>query len=1031
MNSSKSFWNRKALWALLICAGCSIGYPTTTFAESNVMDASAPQKVQVSGTVKDMAGEPIIGASVVEKGTTNGTITDLDGRFSLSVSNREIQISYIGYVTQNIKVGSGGKFNVVLKEDTETLDEVVVVGFGTQKKVNLTGSVANVDNKLLANRPLTNLSSGLAGLLPGVQVLQASGQPGQDVGKISVRGVGSLNNSSPMVLIDGVEASLNDVDPNDVESISVLKDAASSAIYGSKAANGVILVTTKRGKTGQTTVNYTGLVGVTQATNTPSFFSSAEIAEKWNEVREYEGQLDPIYSASDIQKYRDGSDPDNYSNTDWIDLLYKSSIQTSHNVNLSGGNESARYMASVGYLYQDGIVDNYSKNQYSGRLNVDINPTKNLETNFSMSYMRQDVTEPLPAYQTTGSTNDAFSSTNSVYQIFRLVNRISPMVAAKYSDGSYGSVSDGNPLTWVESDARGWTKTHNLLAIGSAKYTFMPGLSLKGVFSYNMHNIDRTEHAIQAVYRSGTQGTTYAAQSYSNYDRISFDLLPEFKKSFGKHNLNILGGFHSEIYKYKYTYAYRQGMANDVLTDINAGSSATAKAQGYKRELSMLSWLGRIDYDYAGKYLFEANARYDGSSRFAKDNRWGFFPSMSAGWRISEEGFFESMKDKGVTNLKLRASWGQLGNQDIGSYYPTVSTMTLGKGYTFGGSYNSGAETYYAVNPNLKWEKTTTWGFGLDATIDKFDITLDYYNKKTTDILMKVNTPVTYALSDYYDNVGSVRNSGVELAITYRDKIGDLGIQVGGNVAYNKSKVLDLGGDQYVDYANNDCFYALNWVGQRMNCFYGYKTAGFFQTEEELKSWPKYAMDTQTRRLGDMKYVDTDGNGQVDSKDRVVLGSMDPSWTFGFNFSLNYKNFDMIAFFQGAADVYRYVSEGLGGLSASTSKLNSLWKDSWTPENTNAKYPRVTENGVSNTQYCDFWLQNSSYVRLKDLQIGYTFPKSALSVLGISKLRVYYSGQNLFTLTGMLDGWDPEAPSGRGNGYPQTTVNSIGVNLTF
>jgi TonB-linked SusC/RagA family outer membrane protein len=1019
----------KSIFALLLVA--AIGLPSDTFAAPSNNPAIAQQSAQVRGKVKSGA-EAVIGATVMVKGTTNGAATDLNGEFSINIKRGEtLVVSSVGYLTQEIKYTGQSFLNIELKEDTKNLEEVVVVGYGTQKKANLTGSVANVDNKLLDNRPLTNLSSGLAGLLPGVQVLQTSGQPGQDIGKITVRGVGTINNASPMVLIDGVEGSLNDVDPSDVQSISVLKDAASSAIYGSKAANGVILVTTKRGTTGKTTVSYSGLFGFTSATNTPEFMSSGEIARKWNEVRTYEGKLTPIYSDADIAKYENGSDPDNYPNTDWIDLLYRTSTQTSHNVSFTGGTENARYMASVGYLYQDGIVKNYNKNQYSGRLNLDINPVKNLETSFSMSYMRQDVTEPLPAYQTTNSTSDSYASTNSVYQIFRLVNRISPMVTAKYSDGTYGSVSDGNPLAWVESEARGLTKTHNLLAIGSAKYTFLPGLSLKAVFAYNMHNIDRSEHAIQAVYRSGTQGTTFAAQSYSNYDRVTFDLTPEYKASFGKHNIDLLAGFHSEMYKYKYTYAYREGMANTILTDINAGSSSTAKAQGYKRELAMMSWFGRLDYDYAGKYLFEVNARYDGSSRFAKDNRWGFFPSVSAGWRISEENFFAPMRDW-VSNLKLRASWGKLGNQDIGSYYPTVSTMSLGYGYTYGGTYNAGAETYNAVNKNLKWEATTTWGIGLDATIKKVDLTIDFYNKTTSDILMKVNTPVTYALSNYYDNIGKIRNRGIELSLNYRDQYGPVSFEAGANIAYNKSKVLDLGGETYVDgYSGNDCYYALDWVGHRLNTFYGYKTAGFFQTQSELDSWPTYSMDKQTRRLGDMKYVDADGSKTVDSNDRCIEGSMDPSWTFGFHLNVGYKNFDVIAFFQGAADVYRYVSEGLGSLSASTSKLNTLWRDSWTPENTGAKYPRVSEYGVSNTQYCDFWLQNASYLRMKDLQVGYTFPKSILNKIGISKLRIYYSGQNLFTITGMLKGWDPEGPSGRGNGYPQTKINSIGVNLTF
>ncbi|MDF9830132.1 TonB-linked SusC/RagA family outer membrane protein [Parabacteroides sp. PF5-6] len=988
----------------------------------------ALQQSTVKGVVEDAYG-PIIGASVIVKGTTNGMVTNLDGNFELNNLKQGdiIQVSYIGYLTQEIPYSGQSSLRIVLREDTQKLEEVVVVGYGTQKKVNLTGSVANVDNKLFENRPITNVSSGLQGLLPGVSVVQSSGQPGSDTGKIRVRGTGTLNSADPMVIVDGVESTMNDIDANDVETISVLKDAASAAIYGSKAANGVILITTKRGKTGKTSINYSGNFGFTQATRIPEYFSSAQVAEYWNAALEYEGSS-PIYTAEEIRKYKDGSDPENYPNTNWHDLVYKTAFQQTHNVNVSGGSDAARYMASLGYQGQDGIIDNYNKNQYNMRLNLDMKPTDKMETSFSMAYTQQDINSPVGSY-----------SDGSTAQILRLLNRISPMVVGQYSDGTYGAVSDGNPLAWIQDGGTQNRKVHNLMAVGSAKYQFLPSLSLKAQVAYKLQMEETDKYTKRIQYNpTYAQGTTSKAITGKDYDRITFDLTPEYKKSFGKHNLGVLGGFHSELYKYKYSYSYRSGYPNTSLTDLNAGSASTAKAEGYTRELAMISYFGRVNYDYDGKYLFEANIRHDGSSRFSKDNRWGTFPAVSAGWRLSEEGFFEGLKDK-VNNLKLRASWGKLGNQEIldsdgySNYYPTVSTMTLGKDYVLGGSLESGAHTYYAVNSDLKWEETTTWGAAIDiALLDKVSFTAEYYNKTTSGVIMEMSTPNTYALSSYFANLAKIRNSGIELSVAYNDKFGDVGFNFGGNVAFNKNEVLNIGTNEYEYVTGIDNYTAVNWVGHSMNSIYAYETAGIFQTQEELDNWAEYGFTSKTRRIGDVKYVDTNGDGKVTAEDRTIQGSTDPKIAFGFNFGLTYKQFDLIAFFQGAAKVSSIVSEGRGGLSASTSKPHNLWLDSWTPDNTNAKYPRLaTSNADINTEHSDIWVMNASYLRMKDLQIGYTFPKSLLDKIGIQRLRIYYSGQNLFTLTGMLDGWDPEAPAGRGNAYPQTVVNSFGLNLTF
>lgn len=984
------------------------------------------QSTTCSGVVTDEKGEPIIGASVVEKGTTNGTITDFDGKFSINLSKQGVtlQVSYIGYVTKTIKA-TAGTMKIQLAEDNLNLEEVVVVGYGTQKKANLTGSVANVNNKLIESRPITSVSAGLQGLLPGVTVTQRSGQPGADGGRIRVRGTGTFNVADPMYIVDGVESTMDDIDANDIESISVLKDAASAAIYGSKAANGVILITTKRGKAGTSVVNYAGMFGWQSATNLPEYCSSAEYAMLTNQALKNNG-YDPRYTEADIRKYADGSDPYNYANTDWQDLFYtESGFQTSHNINLSGGSDAMRYMASVGYQGQDGIIRHAGKDQYNMRLNLDGSPKKNLETSFNMSYSRIDLTEPTNPY------------VGGLAQFFRQVNMISPMVPYKKEDGSYGTIGDGNPIAWLDNGATADKTRHNLQTIASLKYYILPQLSVKAIGSYKLYYQDSHEMRKALKFTdTWTQGSVDKLyESTTKYDRVTGDIIAEYKDTFGAHNLAVMGGYHAELYKYKYTSAYRQNFPSSSLTDLNAGGTANMSNEGYTRELAMLSWFGRVNYDFAGKYLLEANLRYDGTSRFARGNRWGAFPSVSAGWRISEEKFFEPLKSV-VESAKVRASWGKLGNQDLGTgYYPTVSTFTLGKNYPFGGAIQSGAYTQYAANQMLQWEATTTWGVGLDLVLlQKLTLTLDYYNKTTDGILMKVSTPVTYALQNYYDNVGKVTNKGLEIAAEYRDRFGKVNVTVGGNIAFNKNKIQSMG-EVSEQIEGGDGYTSIMREGESMNSFYGYESAGLFQSQAEIDSWATYDFTSYTVKPGDIKYVDQNGDGKITSADRKVLGSWDPGITFGFNLGAEYKGWDIMAFFQGATDVKGYLGiEAVGSIDGDAAKPARLWMDSWTPENTGAKYPRVTTTlyGVSMPNTCsDFWMQDATYLRLKNLQIGYSLPKAWLTKLGISKVRLYYSGQNILTLTGFLKGWDPEAPAGRGNYYPQTKVHSFGLNVTF
>lgn len=985
------------------------------------------QSVSVSGVVVNKSGETIVGASVMEKGTTNGKITDIEGKFTLNVSpNATIKISYVGYLEKTIKP-TGDVMKITLEEDNVGLEEVLVVGYGTRKRVNLTGSVANVNKELIESRPVTNVSAGLQGLLPGVTVTQRSGQPGSDTGTIRVRGTGTLNVADPMVIVDGIESTMNDIDANDIESISVLKDAASAAIYGSKAANGVILITTKRGKAGQSTVDYSTNIGWQSATDLPVYATSAQYARLTNQAR-INGGLDALYSDEEIRKFEDGSDPYNYPNTNWQDLLYtESGFQQTHNLRFAGGNEAMRYMASVGYQGQGGIIRHTNKDQYNIRLNLDGNPKDFLETSFSMAYSQIQLTEPTNPY------------VGGLAQFFRQVNLISPMVPYIKEDGSYGTIADGNPIAWLDNGATNDRVRHNLQTIASVKAYILPDkLSIKGLASYKSYYEDRHEMRkalkFSDTWTQGSVDKLYETGTF--YDRVTGDIIAEYTDSFNdSHNVSAMAGYHAELYKYKYTYAYRQNFPSNQLTDLDAGGTASMSNSGYTRELAMLSWFGRVNYDYQGKYLFEANVRYDGTSRFAEGNRWGVFPSLSAGWRISEEDFFASLKGT-VNDAKLRASWGKLGNQDIGQgYYPTVSTLSLGKNYPFGGSINSGAYTQYAANPDLQWEETVSWGIGLDATLfNKLNVTFDYYDRTTNDILMSVSVPVTYALQNYYDNVGKVNNKGVELSASYREKIGEVGINLGGNIAFNKNTIQEIDAGSSSPQKGDGYGY-IRQEGESINSFYGYRSAGLFQSQQEIDDWASYDFTSYKPQPGDIKYVDLDGDTHITSADREVLGSWDPKVVYGFNLGADYKGWDIMAFFQGAAAVNGYLGiEAVGSINGDSAKPSSLWLDSWTTDNTDAKYPRVTQTleGVSmpNT-YSDFWMQNASYLRLKNLQIGYSVPKTVLSKIGLSKLRVYYSGQNILTITNFLDGWDPEAPAGRGNYYPQTKVHSFGLNLTF
>ena len=998
--------------------------------------ATTQQAGICKGLVKDATGESVIGASVVVKGTTNGTITDFDGNFSLDGIKKGdvIVISYVGYQTQEIK-WNGSPLNVILKEDSKTLSEVVVVGYGTQKKANLSGSVAMVDSKELENRPIQNVSSGLQGLMPGVAITGTNGAPGQDAGKIRVRGIGTLNEAGPYILVDGIETgTLSAVDPNDIESISVLNDAASAEIYGSKAANGVVLITTKRGKTGQTKISYSGYLSFQNATNMIERMGSYEYASLLNQALEAEG-MSKRFNDTELQKFKDGNDP-LYPDTDWYDLAYKTGVQHRHNVNINGGSENVKYMASLGYLNQTGILPNAGREQFNARTNLDMKINKRLSARMNLSFIKNDYSDASSAYY--GGSSD---------QIIRQLNLIAPWIVARYDDGTWGTISDGSPIAWLDSGMKVNRDNYNFSGMAAVDYEIFDGLklTLQGAYVNNLQNYNYFQKYIKYNENKESDPSQLDERFYK-WDRTNYDALLNYNKNFGKHNIKGLLGWHTEKYNYKYQKAVRKKFPNNELTDMNAGDASTQSNEGYTAELAMISWFARINYDFAGKYLLEANIRADASSRFAEGHRWGYFPSFSGAWRISEEAFMESAKDSWLSGLKIRASWGQLGNQDALSgsnndYYPALKTYNLDSKYAFGGSLNSG---YYQRKYRLEtisWEKASTWGVGVDFTLfNKLNGSLDYYNRKTTGIIMDVTVPKEFALDAYKDNVGSMRNSGIEINLSYNTKIGQVDFGIAGNFSYNKNEILDLGGgdpNKYLDAT--DGYSQRNKVGEAMNSYYIYRADGFFNSQEEADAYTaKYGNPFgKTFKAGDLRYVDTNKDGKLTADDREYCGSSDPKIIYGFNINAGWKGIDLSLMFNGAAGVKRLFDgyEVYGNFSGDAAHPATIWRDAWTPDNHDASMPRIfyDTNSASSSRsvQSDFWLQDTSYLRLKNLQLGYTLPKGWLNSVGVENIRIYYSVENLLTFDKMKINIDPESTSQRLSSYPLLRTHAFGVNVTF
>jgi TonB-linked SusC/RagA family outer membrane protein len=991
-----------------------------------VSAAFAQEKTTMQGTVTN--GEsPLPNVSVKVAGTRQGTTTNDQGNFRITASKGQTLVfSYVGSEQKSIVVAEQRELNITLTPlNDNSLNDVVVVGYGTRKKANLTGAVSTVTSKQLDDRPVTNVAASLQGTMSGVTVIQNSGQPGKDQGTIRVRGIGTLGNSDAMVVVDGVISSMNDINPSDIESITVLKDAASASIYGSRASNGVILVTTRSGKSGGTRVHYNGYVGKQQATRLPDFVSSADGATFYNEALANEGK-NPRYTPDEIEKFRNGSDPDNYPNTDWLSLFYRGSgFQQSHYVDVTNGNEKTQTLFSLGYFSQDGIVKSSWLNRYTSRFKISTKLGSRLTVNGNVSYNLENFSEPTNPY------------TKSFEGMLWQINRIGRNVPYKHSNGYYGYYDDGSPMAWLESGSNNRNKTHYLRGVVDADLEIIKGLHFKPLLGYRL-DFDQAKTYIKDIqyydWQTGDptfyQGPNSLTQ-YNSFNNVTtLQALLQYDKTVGDHDLRLLGGYSQELTTFSYLQGFRKAFLNNSLSELDAGPLSGQAATGSSYEIALQSVFGRLNYSYKNRYLAEANIRYDGSSRFAPGNRWGVYPSFSAGWRVSEEDFFSDAKGI-VSELKVRGSWGKLGNQNIVGNYPYIATISSGQNYSFGNGVASGVAPVNGANPNITWEVTKSTDVGIDASVldGKITFTTDYFFRVTDNVLLDIPVGSTYGFNAPVQNGGSVENRGVEFDLGYHGSAGEFTYHANVNASFIKNKVTDLRG---TDPIIND--YSFMKVGYPINSFYGYEAEGIFQSKGELDA---HAIQSGgVIGLGDIKYKDQNDDGVIDGEDRVYLGAFFPKVTYGANLAVEWKGFDLSLFLQGTGGVKGLIrGEVMGMVSDKYGKPTTIFANHWTQQNPTNNFPRLWSSYVQNDPMINtssFWIRDAGYLRVKNVQLGYTLPAKLLTNAGIQKAKIYYSGQNIFTSSRFYKWVDPETPAGeRGNTYPQVLVNTIGVNLTF
>jgi len=1018
-----------------------------------IEEKAAPMQTmkQIRGTISDQLGEPIIGANVVIKGTTNGTISDFNGEFNLTIPEGAVLvITYIGYIPKEIVVGAQTQLSIALIEDSQALDEVVVVGYGVQRRASVTGSVASIQSKDITTVKTPNVTNALAGKLPGLRAVQRSGAPGDDAASLDIRGFGSA-----LVIVDGVERDFSQIDANDIESISILKDASAS-VYGFKGANGVVLITTKRGEISKPKINYTGYFGLQSITRYPDLMNGYQYATLYNEAQQNVGVAAP-YSAEDIEKYRQG-----IGTTDWYDELIRSSIpQTYHNMSVSGGSEKVKYYFSLGYTYQEGIYksNDFDYSKYNVRSNISAEIVKGFTVDLQLSGRLDTRNKP---YEKDGEL---------LTRSLQMAKPVFP-VYANDNPAYWSSPGDkGNPVHLSDADNVGYDRRDRREFNGSIalnwEIPWLKGLSAKALMSYDYNNLySRKWYKEYYEYAYDAANDQYNVQSShtiselttksENYFKPNMQLSLNYKNTFGLHDVGalLLWEFYND--RKDWVEAYRQFTVG-AIDQINAGNKENMDNDGNAEVSSHAGLVGRVNYAYASKYLAEVSFRYDGSYKFSPDKRWGFFPAVSLGWRISEEGFFKDVLPM-VDNFKVRGSIGKVGDETSykidDKWYMLPYQYLTGYKYPDGnyvlgsGGLSNGAKDRGMPNPNLTWYKSTTSNVGFDASIQQglLSLEFDYFNRKRDGLLTtrQLTLPTTFGQSLPDENLDSDKTRGFEIVVGHRHKIGDFTYDVKANFSTTREY------HAYVERAASSNMYD-NWRNNTndryKNIQWGKKVIGQFQSFEDILNSPIQDGNGNKSLLpGDMKFQDWNNDGIIDSKDDQPIGHGDvPRMYYGLNLAGEYKGLDITIFFQGAAghEVFTggdfldpFIQQGLGNGLA-------LWEDRWHREDPSdmssawipGYMPALRPTGYQANRTNNTWtMQKASYLRLKTLEIGYTLPKELMTRIGIENLRIYANAFNLLTFTsqeGIMKYMDPENKEGSLRYYPQMRTFNFGVNLTF